>query len=51
MKPLLPEAFFGEVVDTSNWREAPDTDVDDDELEVTPPDVIGILGFDPKEFD
>jgi hypothetical protein len=23
---------------------------DDEELEVTPPDVVGMLGFDPKEF-
>jgi hypothetical protein len=35
-----------------DWREcAPDDSPDDDEeLDVTPADVIGILGFDPKEF-
>ncbi len=27
-----------------------DTDPDDEELEVTPPDVVMLLGFDPKEF-
>lgn len=37
-----------------DWRKAPDADDDDDpddeELEVTPPDVVAILGFDPKEL-
>ncbi len=40
----------GKIVD---WRKElenePDVD-DDEELDVTPPDVIAMLGFDPKEF-
>ena len=47
------DIHFGEISDKKTaWRdvlitEEPDDDV---ELEVTPKDVIGILGFDPKEF-
>lgn len=38
-----------------DWREAIaeglDLDADDELLEVTPPDVVAVLGFDPVEFD
>jgi len=35
-----------------DWRLAPDDSPDDDEvLAVTPPDVVGLLGFDPLEFE
>jgi hypothetical protein len=38
----------------SDWRDSidPDYDMDpdDEELDVTPPDVVEELGFDPKEF-
>ena len=49
------DIHFGPVDENKkvDWREAlkdePDID-DDEELEVTPPDVIAMLGFDPKEF-
>lgn len=38
--------------DEPDWRnELPEEiDPDDEELDVTPQDVIDILGFDPKEF-
>lgn len=45
---ILPRTYFGpvseEVVD---WRNKPDVDPDDEQLAVTPPDVIRLLGFDP----
>ncbi|MDR2018754.1 MAG: hypothetical protein LBQ00_07810 [Syntrophobacterales bacterium] len=31
-------------------REVDDPDPDDEEMEVTPPDVIAVLGFDPKDL-
>lgn len=35
-----------------DWREEnEDEDSDDEELDETPPDVVAMLGFDPKEED
>lgn len=48
--PDLPEIRFGGDVPLPDWRERPDRDddADDDaELVETPPDVVGLLGFDP----
>lgn len=46
--------FEGLPEDGPNWRdelsEEDDTDPDDEEMEVTPPDVVAMLGFDPKEL-
>lgn len=53
MEELDFDIHFGSVTDKkTDWRkvlavEEPD---DDEELDVTPADVVGILGFDPKEF-
>ena len=51
--PKLPMVHFG-VVDENEepegWKEFVDFDPDDEEMDVTPPDVIEMLGFDPKEF-
>jgi hypothetical protein len=48
------DVHFGPVSDKKiDWRKilADGLEKDDDEeLEVTPPEVIGMLGFDPKEF-
>jgi 2'-5' RNA ligase len=50
----LLDAHFGEVSAALDWRapefadESPD---DDSELNPTPSDVVGILGFDPREFE
>jgi hypothetical protein len=48
------DVHFGPVSDKKiDWRKALTNDNepdDDEELEVTPPEVIGMLGFDPKEF-
>ena len=48
------EVHFGSVGNPlPNWREndslKDETDPDDEEMEKTPPDVIAIIGFDPKE--
>lgn len=49
------EIYFGSVEEGKkvDWRKAledePDVD-DDEELEVTSPEVVAMLGFDPKEF-
>ena len=52
------EDFFGdiwfgdELANDVAWRDFPDDEDPDDELlNKTPEDVIGILGFDPKEFE
>ena len=48
----LPNVKYG-TVDAAkiDWRNQPDPiDPDDDELDETPPDVIAMLGFDPKEL-
>jgi hypothetical protein len=49
---LFPDVHFGPVGEPLDWREcAPDDSPDDDaELFPTPPDVVGILGFDPLEL-
>ena len=48
----FPEVFFGSVDSPlPDWRadEEDDDDPDDEELEQTPADVVGVLGFDPKD--
>jgi hypothetical protein len=48
---LFPDVHFGPCDETIDWRECVDDSPDDDaELAVTPPDVVGILGFDPLEL-
>lgn len=45
--------FFGPTdADLPDWRQETidDVDPDDEELDVTPADVVAVLGFDPKEF-
>ncbi len=54
MTELDFDVHFGPVNDKKiNWRDVLTTDEpdDDEELDVTPEDVVGMLGFDPKEFD
>lgn len=54
-KQSFPDAQFGsaseeESVEAELPEEEQDTDDDDDEeLDETPPDVVAMLGFDPKE--
>jgi hypothetical protein len=52
---ILPDVHFGKVGEKPiDWRSKPLSIVDDDDdelLDVTPEDVVGILGFDPKEFE
>lgn len=52
-KQLFPDAGFGEAPEESDEQDLPDTEDeeedDDEELEVTPPDVVAMLGFDPKD--
>ena len=44
---LLPDVYFGENVD---WRKRLDESPDDDsDLDPTPSDVVGMLGFDPAK--
>jgi len=53
MTELDFDVHFGSAIDKKvNWREVlTDDELDDDnELENTPEDVIGMLGFDPREF-
>ena len=51
----LPDVHFGAVDQRPvDWRKHADvtsTFDDDTELLITPPDVIHLLGFDPKELD
>lgn len=47
------DVHFGEIdQDDPDWRNelTEEIDPDDEELDVTPQEVIDILGFDPKEF-
>jgi hypothetical protein len=47
----MPDVHFGKVGGSGvDWRKIDDPDPDDEELEVTPANVIAMLGFDPKEF-
>jgi hypothetical protein len=53
MEELDFDVHFGSVIDKKvNWRDVLTADEpdDDEELDFTPEDVIGILGFDPKIF-
>lgn len=53
MKELDYDIHFGPVAEKeTEWTDlvGEDEPDDDEELDVTPPDVIGMLGFDPKEF-
>lgn len=44
------DIYFGEVGEPSSWDPVLDNeDPDDEELDETPEDVIGVLGFDPKD--
>ncbi len=48
----LPEVHFGIVEEKDADRELPEvegSDLDDDDIEEIPADVIDILGFDPME--
>jgi len=48
----FPNAFFGSASKPPpDWRGSEDFDPDDDDMDETPPDVVSMLGFDPKEFD
>ena len=49
---MTPKVHFGEIdAEDEDWREGlVDEDPDDEELDVSPKDVVDILGFDPKEF-
>lgn len=47
---MIPRVRFGNVDPaTTDWRDAPDDDPDDEQLDETPSDVVGMLGFDPAE--
>jgi len=48
---MLPEAHWGNAEEPlPDWRGSIDEDPDDEEMENTPPDVIAMLGFDPKDM-
>jgi len=54
-KTLLPDAFFGEIKRAiMDWRaeieDNEDDEDDDEELDITPEDILMMLGFDPKEL-
>ncbi len=50
-KDFLETTHFGSVGrKPAPISDADDLDPDDDEMEVSPPDVVAMLGFDPKEF-
>ncbi len=45
------DVYFGtELANDVDWRNFDEMDPDDEELEITASDIVGILGFDPKEF-
>lgn len=52
MKPAFDVHFGSPSREVKDWRDLPqdNTPDDDEELATTPPDVIALLGFDPKEF-
>lgn len=46
----FPDVYFGRVSENPvDWRKKKDESADDDEMIETPPDVVGILGFDPAK--
>lgn len=48
----FPDVHFGRSSDSLDWREyADEIDPDDEELTKSPPDLIAMLGFDPKELE
>lgn len=49
---MIPEVHFGDVKEKKiDWRKVKDTSQDDDEeLAVSPKDVVDALGFDPKDL-
>lgn len=48
----LPEAHFGSASEVRvDWRDAPDSDPDDELIVPTPRDVVMMLGFDPAKYD
>ena len=51
MSDDLPDVRFGDVdASKTDWRKVSvDSPDDDAELERTPPDVVKMLGFDPKK--
>lgn len=53
MSRYLPQVHFGHVgAKPKNWRDSQLKELDDDsELLETPPDVLAMLGFDPKDID
>ncbi len=46
------DVYFGDkLANEEEWRDRPgETDMDDEEMDISPEDVVGILGFDPREF-
>ncbi len=51
LKDLVETTHFGNVSrKPTPISDADDPDPDDDEMEVSPPDVVAMLGFDPNEF-
>lgn len=47
---MLPDVYFGKLTPV-DWRKSQaESDPDDEELDITPSDVVQLLGFDPKEF-
>ena len=52
---MQSDVYFGsaDYKPKHDWRDKPDTDPDpdDEELPVTPPDVVAILGFDPLDWE
>ena len=51
MKEDFGDVYFGtEKANDVDWRDYDPEEVDDEELAETPGDVVGMLGFDPREF-
>lgn len=52
MSELDYDVHIGDVEEVEvNWWEVEDPDPDDEEMDVTPEDVVGMLGFDPLELE
>lgn len=46
------DVYFGSPDDPPmDWEDAPDPDVDDEELPKTPSSIVAVLGFDPLDDD